>query len=349
MEIKMNKRRTLIISPHFRPYRSGLSDYSFHFSEELKKHTNIEILSGSGSNDWKGVKLFLRFLKLSQSEADTVLIEYVPYMYGKRGINFQFPILIFLYSLFNKSRIELMVHEYNYPNLGDFKSRILCTSHHIMGKLMLLASDQVFCSTESFVEFLKPKSLCQVEHLPVGSNILKDNISDYKLKELGLKKGEYACLFGSFHPSKDQKYILDELKGFEIPIVHIGVSEEDYQSQDKIESQKIIKTGFLEDKEVAEILANCKVLLTYFVDGATLRRGSLLAGVELGCQVLTNLSSHTEKELISCKNIHFAKSTKEYRSSLKALLEGEPRPFKGQNPFSWKRIISDYLLRRAGR
>lgn len=349
MEIKMNRERTLFVSPHFPPYRSGLSDYSYRFTEELKKHHEIEILSGAGENDWKGIKLILRFLKLVQSDADTILIQYVPYMYGKRGINFQFPILLFLYSLFNKSRIEIMIHEYNYPNLGDLKSALLCRLHLAMGKLMLLSSDKVFCSTESFVEYLRPKSLCPIGHLPVGSNILKENMSDYKLEELGLLRGEYVCLFGGFHPSKNQEFILQELKKFEIPVVHIGATEADYQNQNKTESENIIKTGFLEDQEVAEILANCKALLTYFVDGATLRRGSLLAGVELGCQVLTNLSADTEKELKTCKNIHFAKNAKEYRTMLKTLLDGELRQSKDKNPFSWERIISDYLLRRVGR
>lgn len=346
MEIKMNKRKTLFLSPHFPPYKSGLSDYSRRFSDELKKYREVDLIFGCEDDDWKGAKLLIKFYRLLMSDADTVLIQYVPYMYGKRGINFQFPLLLFLYSLFNRKRIELMVHEYNYPFLGDLKSGLLCGAHLLMGRLMLLSANQVFCSSESLIEILKPKSLCPIIHLPVGSNILKENQSDYKIKELGLKKGEYLCLFGGFHPSKDQEHILNQIEDLSLPIVHIGVSEKDYQGING--GTKVIKTGFLRDSEVAEILSNCRVLLTYFLDGATLRRGSLLAGIELGCQVLTNLSSNTEDELKSCKNIYFSRTRAEYGRDLKALLDGGFTPNKGENPFSWKRIIHDYLLRRVG-
>ncbi len=345
----MNKGSTLFVSPYLPPYRSGLSDYSFQFSNELKKHTRVEFLFGSDPGDWKGLKLLLRFLRLIRSDADTVLIQYVPYMYGKRGINLQFPILLFVYSLFKRKKIELMVHEYNYPYLGNLKSLILFSLHNLMGKLMLLSSDQVFCSTESFVELLGPKSLNPVSHLPVGSNILKDDISEHMLQKLNLKAGEYVCLFGSFHSSKRNELILEALESLDIQVVHIGVTENDYQKIKYNGSLNIVKTGFLEDREVAEILSNCKVLLTYFIDGATLRRGSLLAGVELGCQVLTNYSSHTEKELLSCKNIHFTKTIEEYSESLKALVQGDFGRSEEGNPFSWGRIISDYLSRCVGR
>ena len=345
----MSKGSTLFISPHFPPYKSGLSDYSFQFTEELKKHSKLEILVGSEADDWKGLKLLQRFMKIIQSDAETVLIQYVPYMYGSRGMNLQFPLLIFLYYLFNKKKIELMVHEYNYPSLGDLKSFLLCRVHLLMGKILLLASDQVFCSTEHFVRFLTPKSLSRVELLAVGSNILKKDLSDHKLRELGLKKGEYVCLFGGFHPSKDQEFILSELSRIDYKVVHIGTSEADYKGLSHLDSDEIIKTGFIPPSEVGELLSNCKVLLTYFNDGATLRRGSLMAGVELGCQVLSNSSENTEEPLLNCKNIRFAKNQREYRKELNALLEGAYRHFDQENPFSWGQIIQQYLLHRIGR
>lgn len=345
----MPKGSTLLVSPHFPPHRSGLSDYSYQFSQELKKHLEVEVITGNNQRDWKGARLLSRFCRILSSDSDTLLIQYVPYMYGKRGINLQFPLLIFFYSLFKRKKIHLMVHEYNYPNLGDLKSCVLFSIHQIMGKFLLLASDHIFCSTKMFVELLRPKSLCPVSHLPVGSNILKEDISDDKCSSLGLKKGEYACLFGSFHSSKKQELILEELLPFNIPVVHIGVTDSDYENLKHLGAEKIIKTGFLEDREVAEIISNSKVLLTYFIDGATLRRGSLLAGIELGCPVLTNSSSYTEKELLSCKNIRFSKNIEEYREGLKALIQGEYRPYRGENPFSWGRIVSDYLARCVGR
>jgi len=348
MEIKMAKPSILMVSPHYPPIKSGLSDYSFKFCEKLKKLADVRVFSNESYPRWKGLSLIRFFLELIQSREDTLLIQYVPYMYEKRGMNLQFPFLIFIYSLFKRKRIQIMVHEYNYPYLGTIKSYVLYSYHQLMGKLLLLASDDVFCTTEHFKRYLQPKSLCEIIQLPVGSNIQNFEIETEVLKKFGLVEDEYACLFGNFHSSKDLAFIISELENTDSKVIHIGAKEEDYQKDFGPVPQNIIPAGYLIEEEVSELLSKSKLLLCYFLDGATLRRGSLLAGIEHNIPILVNKSENTEKELLNCENISFAKDKREFKEMLESLLIAPKRRYRMSNPFSWDLIVRKYLSRRIG-
>tara|TARA_Y100000590_G_scaffold470627_1_gene667138 strand:+ start:71354 stop:72367 length:1014 start_codon:yes stop_codon:yes gene_type:complete len=337
-----------MVSPHFPPQKTGLSDYSFKFYEELKKVADVKVSSGDSPQGWKGLSLIRFFLGVLNSREDTLLIQYVPYMYGKRGMNLQFPLLIFIYSLFKRKKIQVMVHEFNYPYLGDFKSLLLYCYHQLMGRLLLLASDEVFCTTEHFKFYLQPKCLVEVLQLPVGSNIQKSEKETEILKKLNLRESEFACIFGNFHSSKDLSFVISELKKTDYQVIHIGANKEDYQKNLSSVPQNIYPIGYLLEEEVSELLSKTKLLLCYFLDGATLRRGSLLAGIEHNTPILVNKSKNTEKELLNCENISFAKDKTEFRELLESLLKAPKRQFANANPFSWELIVKKYLSRRIG-
>ncbi len=338
----MSREKVLMISPHFPPMKSGLSDYSFKFSEELKKRTDVRVISGD--SHWKGLSLVRFFWNVLFSSEEVVLIQYVPYMYGKRGMNLQFPFLIFIYSLFKRKRIQIMVHEFNYPFLGTFKSFILNFYHQLMGRLLLLSADKVFCTTEHFKIYLKPKSLCEVIQLPVGSNIDQSSEETGVLLKFNLVESEYVCLFGNFHSSKDLNFVINDLKKYKTQVIHIGASAEDYQKNMSSVPQNIIPAGYLKEAQTSELLSKAKLLVCYFLDGATLRRGSLLAGIEHSTPILVNKSENTEKELLDCENISFARNKEEFSSMLESLLEASKEEFTITNPFSWESIVQNYLL-----
>ena len=349
MGIKMDKSGILFISPHYPPHKSGLADYSHKFVEKLKEHRPVRVLSDNEVKGWKGFPLLKTFWELCMCEEETLLIQYVPYMYGRRGLNLQFPILLFILSLFKRKRIQLMVHEYNYPCLGDFKSCVLYSFHQIMGKILLLSSDDVFCTTRHFKEYLEQKCFRPVCQLPVGSNIIKSSNGTEALTKFSLNEDSYLCLFGKFHPSKNLEFILKYLEGTDQRVVHIGASENDYKEKFGSTPSHITPTGFLEEPEVSALLQKSKLLMTYFVDGATLRRGSLLAGVENGTPILTNWSENTEAELMDCSNIYFAYSNSAYLKMLKELSTASKRDFSHENPFSWDNIVRRYLAHCVGR
>lgn len=344
----MCNKSTLIVSPHFPPFKSGLSDYSYHFSKELKNYTSVRVVSGDPDKAWKGLPLLKFFYKLCFSSEEVLLIQYVPYMYGKRGMNLQFPFLIFLYSLFKRKKIHLMVHEFNYPFLGDTKSFFLNFYHQLMGRLLLISSDDVFCTTSFFKEYLSARTFTPVIHLPVGSNISHNNNPSGIIEKLSLENKEFVCLFGGFHSSKDLKFVHELLADKNITVVHIGVEDEELKTELGSDSPNVISTGYLKESEVSELLLKTKLLLTYFLDGATLRRGSLLAGIEHCTPTLTNKTENTEKELLDCPNIIFANGKTSFEECLLRALNSPRESFSFDNPFSWKSIVKKYISLRVG-
>ncbi|HXF61157.1 MAG TPA: glycosyltransferase family 4 protein, partial [Caldilineaceae bacterium] len=66
---------------------------------------------------------------------------------------------------------------------------------------------------------------------------------------------------------------------------------------------RVIWTGRQEDTEVSASLAACDVLLMPYVDGASLRRGTLMAGLAHGCAIVTTTPQAPLPELVEGRDL----------------------------------------------
>jgi glycosyltransferase involved in cell wall biosynthesis len=85
-------------------------------------------------------------------------------------------------------------------------------------------------------------------------------------------------------------------------------------------------TGSLPDAEVAAALNACDVLLMPYVDGASLRRGTLMAGLANGCAIVTTLPQGPLPELVDRRDLLYVQPEDE-RGLANAALHVAADPF----------------------
>jgi len=157
----------------------------------------------------------------------------------------------------------------------------------------------------------------QLDHLPhhqlipIGSNILSDIPSDYDRTVWRKKVGanDDSFLMGHFGFIKDIKgidYLLDAMakicdQKVSLKLVFIGGrsntvdagSDDPYLTRlDRRIKQLGLEphihwTGFVEEAEVASYLKALDLVALPFLDGASYRRGSLMAAIQYGCAIMT--------------------------------------------------------------
>jgi glycosyltransferase involved in cell wall biosynthesis len=66
---------------------------------------------------------------------------------------------------------------------------------------------------------------------------------------------------------------------------------------------RVTWTGFLEDAEVSADLAACDLLLMPYLDGVSLRRGTLMAGLAHGCAIVTTTPQTPIRELVDGRDL----------------------------------------------
>lgn len=317
----MNKVHTLIISPKYRPYNDGLSDYTFYFLDELKrKNKNLKFTLITTDDpvirkytfdnldifpiikEWDGLEILPILRVVRNQKPENVLIQYVPNMYGRAGINFLFPWLILFLKVFYNSKIILMAHELHYPFEKNFKSALIYSCHIWNLLLLSLASSSVLTTTENFVRVLKkiPFNKNKVEQLVVGPNITREK----EFKELSYEKINLV-IFGSLHPSREPAMVYSSLLNFfkkypdsKIHVQVIGVTSNDIlnliKSEENLNWKNFTFHGKLSEIEVAKTFTSCHFSINFFIDGISSRRGSAIAALNLGLPIITNFTNRSD-------------------------------------------------------
>jgi len=322
------KKKIIIISPNYLPQENGLAMYTHCFAEQCAKFHDVFIITSSDDNihpvpqdkvfrvvsNWHGLDL-LKILKISKKlGADHLLFQYVPYMYSKRaGINFSLPMLILILRLCGRAKIQIMYHELYYPKHFNVKAMILHHVHKGMLFFSALFAHTLYASTEYFQQkILALLPWKKVHHLPVGSNIPKINLSPTDEEELrktiSPEEVRIIGLFGSFHPSKNIKLVLQNLLDIadqqkNIKILYIGATLTELKAEVDSSYHELLKTyiyptGFLSTAHVGEYLCLLDGMLAYFSDGISTRRGSMLAAMQLGIPILSTQTSYTDSLLL---------------------------------------------------
>ncbi len=157
----------------------------------------------------------------------------------------------------------------------------------------------------------------QVQHLmhavliPIGSNIPNKLPSNYQRDEWRKKAGAtprdfLVAYFGFINHSKGVDILIEDVahikKTSQVPIkvVLIGgrtgssdpSNQEEAQKIDRLIEQHNIQdiitwTGFVDDEAVSAYLTASDVVALPFRDGASYRRGSLMAAIQHGCAIVT--------------------------------------------------------------
>ncbi|MCY3906664.1 MAG: glycosyltransferase family 4 protein [Anaerolineaceae bacterium] len=166
----------------------------------------------------------------------------------------------------------------------------------------------IFTNQEDYDRLRGKAQPCEL--IPIGSNILARRPADFSAMDWrrreGVNDGEtLLSWFGLANHSKGLGSLLrtvarlrDSGRPLRLVIVGGGAGDSDPgnitfgKRLDDLVSrlcldEVLLRTGFLSSEEVAAWLWSCDLAVLPFVDGASFRRGSLMAAIHHGCAILT--------------------------------------------------------------
>jgi glycosyltransferase involved in cell wall biosynthesis len=255
-----------------------------------------------------------------------VLVQWVPTAFGWRMMNLRFALMLLRLP---GRRLDLYVHEVGWDVGRETARRALAGMvHRVMTWCAARSARRIYVTTPAWskrVSLLGARALPKDEEaawVPVPSNV-PDHADEKRVAELrrallGRAKQQRVLVghfgtFGRFHLALMPHVvarILDEAGDRTFVLVgRGGEALRDYVAKERPElAARIVATGGLAAEEVAAHLAACDLLVQPYEDGASTRRGSLMAGVALGRPTVANRGRTTEELWSAERAIHLTDS-----------------------------------------
>jgi glycosyltransferase involved in cell wall biosynthesis len=236
-------------------------------------------------------------------EPPLMLLQYVPHMYGIRGMNLAF---IWRIARFRHVPMWVMFHELYVTVRKDaaWKYRLVAAATQFMCRSISRRADYCFTTTMWGVGILRglTRPGIPVEWAPVPSNIatLADCEAVRALRER-LRGNSAGPLVGHFAILDARMRHFVETAAARFPewkFVFVGRRSREFL-QDLIDSgviddDRAIASGGVDPDEAARWISACDVLVQLYPHGACGKRGSLMAALALGKAVVTNSGLLTE-------------------------------------------------------
>jgi hypothetical protein len=247
----------------------------------------------------------LHLALLGQSKTTIVLVQYVPHMYGLKGMNLLFTLWLWLFC---PRKIWVMFHEVNYPlrKGQSWKESILAVVQTIMAAMTLRSASKVFVSVPSWIPLLKrlKRPLPPPEWLPIPSNLPPGNAEVAERIRCESKSKPSNWLVGHFGTFGDsvmdllQPILKRLLREPKIDLLLVGRGSREFTRQLLIavpESKDRVRHGdSLDSQAISDHLLACDLLVQPYRDGANSRRTTLMAGLSVGVPVVSNRDVATE-------------------------------------------------------
>lgn len=321
----------LIITKNFPPKTDGVGDYSFHLSNYLSKFYNVHIATSANKpfdnsccffhfKNWdkKEFELLKKYIK--ENNIQVVLLQYVPYSFGKRGIPINFiknleRLQVKIITTFHEVRIKLIPWQRNF---------IVGLAQALCAKKLYKISSQVITSNAHYATLVAKKdNENKISIIPIGSNLngFIDEQRNFSIKNK-TKKQFTLVSFGqeirSFRIILEAAQIAQK-KIPELKILFLGkLSDSDkiLKTAANLGIENILElTGKLKASEIHYRLKQANVYLmlentNYGIwHGTSFRSGTLAAAIEAGLPIIGNKGELNNQELISNEGVFLLNTT----------------------------------------
>jgi Glycosyl transferases group 1 len=243
------------------------------------------------------------------SKPRRILVQWVPHAFGFRSANLPLSFWIWSRAFSRGDRVEVMIHE---PYLPMPQHRLRHTAlaivHRMMLAAVLRAASRVWVAIPKWEEYCRPYTFgrrVSFAWLPVISNIPAhpDNVGGQAVRTRylsgrGVLIGHFGTCGGAIGDML-RAVIPDLLDNHpERAVLLIGqdgqhlrgqLLEQHPQFYDRIHS-----TGSLSSREVSLQISACDLMLQPYPDGASTRRGGLMAALSHGKPIVTTSGRLTE-------------------------------------------------------
>ena len=296
------KSKIGLLTPEFPPRQNGLSDHSALLHKGLLENHSVSLFNKPLSqNNYSFFYAFRIFKELNKKGISQLIIQYEPYMYGKRGLNLGFFIGLFLANAINKDiKVLTYIHELYHPFEYNLKTFVIHFIQKFMLFLITYFSKKIITSTYFFKNSLIehfPWAIDKISTAPVGSNINRpatnspSSLSDFPRP--------WLIHFGGDHISKQVDKLISAIKdnnqkinNGQFSLFFIGLDKQTLQKYTPAPNMHAL--GYLEEQEVANLLEQSDCALCFFIDGVSLRRGSTLAALKYGLNTFSTKSHKTD-------------------------------------------------------
>lgn len=308
-----------IITCEYPPQIGGVSDYTRLLARELRKagddvqvwapqfnaaeepNLHRELSDFSSAHLKTAGELLDRYPK-----PRTLLVQWVPHGYGKRGINVGFTRWI-ASRVHQGDRLYLMVHEpFLDSDQRQWKHRIVALMQRRMIRTLLHSAERAFISIPAWenclVPYIRPPLHC--EWLPIPATI--ENTSTLAAISTVRSRFPAAALIighlGTY--SAELRRILEPALARTLELVSnthallLGSNSDRFaaelQAHAPALANRIHGTGLLTDADLSNHIAACDVALQPYIDGLSSRRTSLMNVISHGVPVVSNFGHLTE-------------------------------------------------------
>ncbi len=236
-----------------------------------------------------------------------LLVQYVPQAFGLRGMNL--PFAVWLYGQRGRD-VTVMFHEVYVPFVSGsgWRGWLLAGTTHLMAALALRAARRVYMSTPSWEPHLRrlgplPKRTAPLYIPSTTPQLCSAEKAASARAAWGLPAG--AAVLGSFgtFANNRQPWLAESLAALvgrspDRFAVLVGRGSEEFArelaNRNPDLAPRIRGFGAVAASEVAANLAAADLLLQPYLDGATTRRTSLMAGLALGKAIVTTEAFNSE-------------------------------------------------------
>ena len=302
-----------LIAPSAPPKICGVGDHSLFLGKALGDLARVRIHCGQHSPppDFGAAGCALDFRSSSSrtlerlalsgdfARGDVILFQYTNFAYGRYGFNPRLAPSLRAWRA-RGLVVATMFHE-TFTDQPGPKGALMRFWQRIIFRHVGLASHLCLFSVEPWTLAFRPWfPRSRVETLRVGSNIPRIGVDrEQERRKLAIPPGVPVLgVFGGTHPSRLFDWItaasnhLDRM-GVDHRILRIGPDSEAVKA--KLSGSPLIDLGILEPQAVSRALSCCDVFLSPISDGASSRRGSLLAGLGHGLPCVTTIGPSSDQ------------------------------------------------------
>lgn len=353
----------------------GVGDFSFLLAENLKSHHNVTLLAPNADRvqsdfaiygipgGW-GIRGCLETYKLIQKlKPQTVLVQFVPQLYGLKGAN---PFFSALLRKLNRKGYDVVTvaHEFSSPLASNPKTMALGAAHRMLFRSVVNASSKIISTTPFCLNLLQERfntKSSAFHYIPVSSTIIPFPVNDQtkaKLRsDLNLAPENFVvATFGSIvgggliYFKTFLNWLVKEnpLARFIFLGKGSGLLKQEFSTDIQ---QSIHATGQISDQAITQYLSIANLYAVFYPDGASTRRTSLMTGLAHGIPTVSNLGILTDSSLIASKAVFLLKDCSvEELTGLKKSIDDkrilENMGHHGRSYFdknlSWSKVTTEY-------
>jgi len=328
-----------LLFPRLPPALDGIGDYTAQLAYHLAAQEHAVRILTAASNAAPIARVDIvrcfsmehRHDVLSAQNAvceappDWLVVQYNPFAWGTYGLNLFLPLLLWnVKRTCPEVHIAVMFHE-DFVPVEHWRFAVMTTYQRLQFFALGALADGVFFSigpwAKQYASWFKGTP---VAHLPVGSNIPRSTATTVESRaRWGLADaGPVVGVFGTLHETRLLSHIQPAVacvrKAYSAAhVLYVGPHGE--VLREALPGVPIVDAGRCPAPDVAHALRAMDVHLAPFKDGASTRRGSMIAGLNNGVPTVSTLGPLTDDVLVRYQGAGYKLAPVEHIDAFAAL------------------------------